>query len=100
LSGKNRKVVKSVKGAKKKKGEGGTRTYATAMKRSSALNNFMIVAPLSYQAIFRKTLRLFFEQSTLVSTTVLVLETALAFNVNFHNTNACCSNTALTAVMY
>jgi hypothetical protein len=33
-------------------GEGGTRTYATAMKRSSALHNFMIVAPLSYQAIW------------------------------------------------
>jgi hypothetical protein len=32
LSGKNRKVIKSVKRAKKKKlGEGGTRTYATAM---------------------------------------------------------------------
>jgi hypothetical protein len=43
LSGKNRKVIKSVKRAKKiKLGEGGTRTYATAMKRSSALNNFMI----------------------------------------------------------
>jgi hypothetical protein len=37
-------------GQKKKLGEGGTRTYATTMKRSSALNNFMIVAPLSYQA--------------------------------------------------
>jgi hypothetical protein len=33
-------------------GEGGTRTYATAMKRSSAFNNFNIVAPLSYQAIW------------------------------------------------
>jgi hypothetical protein len=50
-SGKNTKVISSVKRDKKILGDGGTRTWVSASKQSSALQNFMIVAPLSYQAI-------------------------------------------------
>jgi hypothetical protein len=50
---KQKRNKKCKMGQKKNLGEGGTRTCVSGMKRSSALHNFMIVAPLRYQVLFK-----------------------------------------------